>query len=424
MVCFTLLAFVALVASVAASDAAERTVKEGIDGDGGSGSKRNLGQCPVNGYEIFPQLDPGDVRMKVESTVDEGTCMYEISVSFLPDLSLPYMGDTTPVEGPVGRPDERTTLQPFRDDPDARAAWNTLCEEEGRFENLPALANPIGRPVTVPGNGPELHAGLLDYITEYTYTIQLPEKVKKLTGVDHVTIGAAPCGRRLQPYPHYNTHFWFNSIEDRKEATCITDGGFFCKDSEYQTCGDGLKFNTDGSFVKCDDGEPANIPKGHRFTTEKGVLQPGAFGEKTSSAVTTQGLHALNPRSLGGDLEFRSVDEPNILFLNYNKEIAGVQLFHWAGYSQGHSSTTDWVWPGSGPNGSIDYNCQDTKLYGRLPTFAGTTYDEGSGRTTYTIKGPAGECKSFSDVTPTGKKSKGGKQAKGMKPKGKASKGN
>lgn len=344
-----------------------------------AGKGKSEDDCPENGFEVYRQLDPKEVDMMVETVVDKDTCMYEMSISFTPDLTLPFMDEDSPLNGANG---SIANLQPFPEEPEKRTAWHTLCDAEGRSEREP-----------IPGF-PNNHVGLQDHYTEYEYTMKLPKNVKKITGIDHVTMGANPCGRRTQPYTSYSAHFYYASIKDRKKMTCISDGGFICKDSEYQVCGRGLKFNTNGSVMTCTDGNseniPANIPAGHSWIIEQTILSPDFWGQKTNSAAPGMGFIAINRQSFASQI----FDLPTFAMVGHDQKIGAILIYNWSGFSRGYSSSNDWEYQDS----PITYNCQDMEKYGKLPTHVGAQYSMESGRTTYTIRGPAGKCKDFSHV--------------------------
>eukprot|EP00568_Trieres_chinensis_P009318 CAMPEP_0183293050 /NCGR_PEP_ID=MMETSP0160_2-20130417/1890_1 /TAXON_ID=2839 ORGANISM="Odontella Sinensis, Strain Grunow 1884" /NCGR_SAMPLE_ID=MMETSP0160_2 /ASSEMBLY_ACC=CAM_ASM_000250 /LENGTH=392 /DNA_ID=CAMNT_0025454107 /DNA_START=76 /DNA_END=1254 /DNA_ORIENTATION=+ len=389
MVRFALVALAALVAQAAATanvevDATGRILqkkkkKSDKMSKGGKGDDEVTScQGLDNGYDIWQQADPADIEMKVETTVN-AFCEYEIKMSYKPSDSIPYMMDNEKVDDPVPPEQEAALLAPFLSDDDSRAAWRALCMSEGVYEfDL------------VPGF-PEESVGTKMYNTEYTHTIQLSAEDKEITGTDHVTVGATPCGTRLQTYSHYNIHFYFSSIEERRQMTCVTGGGYFCRDSKFQTCGTGTKFNTDGSTPKCEDGvTPANIPVGHTWTDDGSLPFPGY---KTGAAAAGQGHHALNLRTLD-DVNYRPMDMPNFLMLNYDRTVSAAHMFYWAGFPLGHSHTNMWEWP----ENPIMYNCWDEVQYKRLPRFMGAVYDPATGRTTHVIRGAAGKCGEYSNV--------------------------
>ena len=44
-----------------------------------------------NGAELFPEYDPANIALKVESVIDTETCTYDVTVSYEPDTSIPFI---------------------------------------------------------------------------------------------------------------------------------------------------------------------------------------------------------------------------------------------------------------------------------------------------------------------------------------------
>ena len=62
------------------------------------------------------------------------------------------------------------------------AGYNAICDGEGRPENEEF-------PVRTPDKAPDHHVGLNVHFAEYTYTMELDDEMKELTGFDHVSVG-------------------------------------------------------------------------------------------------------------------------------------------------------------------------------------------------------------------------------------------
>jgi len=326
---------------------------------------------PFNhGMEVFqPNNRPAtDIDMKIETSVDAETCMYHIDMSFIPDNTIPYMGSV---------PDslsENPTADDLLGGLDA-AAYNALCMQEGRMEWTPIdFANNV-------------------HYTDYNYVLKIPDQTAALSGFNHITVSADPCGTIFQPNPHYGIHFYMVSEEKRQEMRCFTEGGSFCK----STCRGGDKFGTDGNGITTCDGTAAppagggvaaNVPSNFTFTTDALIWLDEFQMYLPNAATPAIGLHALDFATL--DTSFKPVDVPNLLSVQYDGEIVGHMIQVWNGFMNGKSHSYTWE------KDNIEYNCQ-TQL--TLPTKHGATYNTATGRTHMSISGPVSACDGLESFT-------------------------
>ena len=123
-----------------------------------------------NGLELFPPRDPADQQMKVETVVDTETCTYDITVSYKPDPTVPFI--TSP-RGGVGRPSRLDVPLKYRE----------TCDADGFIE---ADAGTDRSPLD-----PVNHTGTRDYYTEFSYTVYTSDKVAEMTGVKDVVLGTS-----------------------------------------------------------------------------------------------------------------------------------------------------------------------------------------------------------------------------------------
>jgi len=313
------------------------------------------GTCDETGYEVWRQAPPEDIDMSVDVVESEDGCGYDLAIKFKPPTGLPYLNDVSATAFITSDP----------------AGFNAVCDGEGRPEN-------DAFPVRTADKADDHHVGLNDNFAEYTYTMELDASTKALTGVDHVTVGAAPCGTKIQPYPHYNIHFYRVSIKERMEMKCVTEGGFFCKPYDQQCSEAGRKFNINGDVERCEEGygAPANIPLGYSWTDD--------YSPVGNAASAGMGLHGLNPRTLPPPLGGGDPTMPNTLFLDYDKEIVANHIVMWSGFPLGEATATEYTLE------TPFYNCADDVKYGtRAKKFESKV--EG-GYTTVSISGQTSTC--------------------------------
>ena len=128
-----------------------------------------------NGQELFPPTDPTEQQVKLESVIDTASCTYDVTMSWKPDNSMPFIDSP---RGGKGRP-------PMQDTP---YNFDEVCDADGfTDERLPVDAP--GRVLTV-----EDHTGTKEYYTESTYAVFTSDKVAEMTGVREVVLGTCEHG--------------------------------------------------------------------------------------------------------------------------------------------------------------------------------------------------------------------------------------
>jgi hypothetical protein len=177
-------AVIALTAAVAASSASvslaaksPKSSKRDGAGKKDGGATRTVDPVdPVcaaneNGLELFPARDPKEQKMKLVQTVDTKTCTYDLSVSYKPDTSIPFVDSPTATDIVIG-------WTVFTDVPDD---FNEICLREGYDESLTGTEfSPLS---------PENHVGLNEHYTEFSYTVFTDEKFAEVTGYKDVVLG-------------------------------------------------------------------------------------------------------------------------------------------------------------------------------------------------------------------------------------------
>lgn len=148
--------------------------------------------CDLNGYESLRQEDPADINMQVHVDLSDDGCNYEVGVTFTPPTNvsmkksfrLQYFFTISPLcslsissQVPFVNDVNATTF--FNPDPDA---YNAICNGEGRPENTVY-------PVRHAGVPDYQHVGINEHYAAITYTLELTDEEKELTGVDHITVG-------------------------------------------------------------------------------------------------------------------------------------------------------------------------------------------------------------------------------------------
>jgi len=369
-----------------------------------------------NGQELFPPTDPTEQQVKLESVIDTASCTYDVTMSWKPDNSMPFIDSP---RGGKGRPPRQDTPHNF----------DELCDADGYTdETLPVDAP--GRVLTV-----EDHTGTKEYYTESTYAVFTSDKVAEMTGVREVVLGATPCGQGPMKFPGFSVHFFHTSSKDaRQEYRCVTGGGYFCKPFDQQCSDHGRKMipasvlcdmgagtcvensgNTDLEILRsvyCDpDNIPVNswnknLPAGYLWSID------GPYGPNSSAG--SQGIHAINAQ------EFLGIYEgiPKHLLLQYDGELTANHVVLSAGFAMGLSDKMEYTKDFDWSTGS----CVDPDVK-KLADKMTTKYDPETGRTSVTAHGPLKDCSgdSFTDVIdystlkPSSKAGKG-KGSKGAGP--------
>jgi len=364
-----------------------------------------------NGQELFPPTDPTEQQVKLESVIDTASCTYDVTMSWKPDNSMPFIDSP---RGGKGRPPRQDTPHNF----------DELCDADGYTdETLPVDAP--GRVLTV-----EDHTGTKEYYTESTYAVFTSDKVAEMTGVREVVLGATPCGQGPMKFPGFSVHFFHTSSKDaREEYRCVTGGGYFCKPYDQQ-CSDRarkmvmaqLTEDADGNLVDnsgspyvdkiyCDPNNITpfswnkNLPAGYTWSIDR----PGGM----NNAAGSQGMHAIS------FLEFLGESEaiPKHLILQYGGELTANHVVLSAGFAMGFGEQNEYTKNFDWSTGCIDPDV--TKLADKVTS----KYDPDTGRTSVTAHGPLKDCSgdSFTDVIdystpkPSSKSGKG-KGSKGAGP--------
>jgi len=371
-----------------------------------------------NGQELFPPTDPTEQQVKLESVIDTASCTYDVTVSWKPDNSMPFIDSAKGGKG-LGRPPKFDTPYNFEE----------LCDADGfTDEGLPVDAP--GRVLTV-----EDHTGTKEYYTESTYAVFTSDKVAEMTGVREVVLGATPCGQGPLKFPGFSVHFFHTSSKDaRQEYRCVTGGGYFCKPFDQQCSDHGRKMipasvlcdmgagtcvensgNTDLEILRsvyCDPDNitvnswSKNLPAGYIWSID------GPWGSNNSAG--SQGMHAINSAEFFG----QSDSIPKHLILQYNGELTANHVVISAGFAMGLGAKNEYTKDLDWSTGS----CVDPDVK-KLSDKVTTKYDPDTGRTSVTAHGPLKECSgdSFTDVIdystpkPSSKSGKG-KGSKGAGP--------
>jgi len=332
-----------------------------------------------NGLELFPEFDKAEQQVKVESVIDTDSCTYDVTLSWKPDTSIPFVDSP---RGGIGRPAKV----------DVPYEFHSVCDDDG-YSNE---AMPVDAPDRVLTT--ENHTGTKEYYTERSYTVYTSDEVAEVTGIKDVVLGTAPCGQGVMKFPHNNVHFYHTSAKDeRQEYRCVTGGGFFCKPYEEQCSDRARKMNMGGSDprvmgdVYCNPSDPQpftnakNLPAGYTWT-----IDLPQFGQ-TNAAAGSQGLHGINANEFLG--QYESI--PKHLILQYDGELIANHVIVSAGFAKGLSDKTEYVKEFDWSTGF----CVDDDVR-QLATQMTTKYDPETGRTSVTAHGPLKDCsgKSFTDV--------------------------
>lgn len=318
-----------------------------------------------SGYEVWRSLPPQDAKVKFEGHVDCAEETYKLTISFEPDMNLPFINNIT-------KEDKFAN--------EAHPEKNETCLNEGMGPGLEE-------------NIPEgMHVGQNVHYTDYSYSYKTTQQVQKATGFKLITIGAGPCGTPTQSYPHYSIHFYMVDVNDRKKMLCRSNGGYFCLPASEQCSLNGQKFNLDGQefnlngtgIEMCQNGSPANVPPGFKWTIDNNP----AIGINAGSPG--MGLHGLVPADLAGGHE-----TPLLLMVQYDSSIVANHILLWGGTPLGQNNPgEDYSWVKE-----TEYNCQNMEKYPSLPTKTSVDYTAEEGRTYISITGPTDQCKkSFTEV--------------------------
>mmetsp|Transcript_886 Transcript_886/g.1171 ORF Transcript_886/g.1171 Transcript_886/m.1171 type:complete len:635 (+) Transcript_886:73-1977(+) len=371
---------IALTAAVAASSASVSLVADAKSPKSSKAGKKGLpvtgtgdpsvsAACAAteNGLELFPPRDPKEQKMKLVQSVDTETCTYELSVSWEPDTSIPF------VDSPTGT-NINPTWSVFTDVPDD---FNEICYSEGYDESKTGT---VDSPLT-----PEKHVGLNEHYTEFSYTVFTDDKFAEVTGYQDVVLGAAPCGQGSRFFPGYSVHFYTKGIEERRNYRCNTGGGFFCKTIDEQCSERARDFNMDGDGLTCDVTgnvtRRTNIPPGWVWAVDRVDPVPGVYPDGFNAAAASQGLHAIFPFDFAPTIG----DIPQHLLLNYDGELIANHVILWAGFSKGLSRDNKFT-------RGFNFDDCTSEQYDNIATSVTTEYDPDSGRTIVSAHGSLKDC--------------------------------
>lgn len=115
-----------------------------------------------SGYEVWRSLPPQDAKVKFEGHVDCAEETYKLTISFEPDMNLPFINNIT-------KEDKFAN--------EAHPEKNETCLNEGMGPGLEE-------------NIPEgMHVGQNVHYTDYSYSYKTTQQVQKATGFKLITIG-------------------------------------------------------------------------------------------------------------------------------------------------------------------------------------------------------------------------------------------